>query len=120
MSAWDDVLSNALVGTERKLFRVERGDVRDLPRIMDLMLRIGVTRILLARAIVLTRIRTRFRVISETGRTGLAAPQRLGDERIGQHQPRLRHVADRQQHFGGFARFGIVAPELRGIALEPD
>jgi nucleoside-diphosphate-sugar epimerase len=36
----------SVVGPDRKLFRVERGDVRDLPRIVDLMLRVGVTRIL--------------------------------------------------------------------------
>jgi len=36
----------SVVGRDRKLFRVERGDVRDLPRIVDLMLRVGVTRIL--------------------------------------------------------------------------
>jgi nucleoside-diphosphate-sugar epimerase len=36
----------SVVGKDRKLIRVERGDVRDLPRIMELMLRIGVTRIL--------------------------------------------------------------------------
>lgn len=36
----------SVVGPDRKLFRVERGDVRDLPRIMELMLSLGVTRIL--------------------------------------------------------------------------
>jgi UDP-glucose 4-epimerase len=36
----------SIVGTDRKLFKVERGDVRDFPRLMDLALRVGVTRIL--------------------------------------------------------------------------
>jgi nucleoside-diphosphate-sugar epimerase len=36
----------SVVGPDRKLFRVERGDVRDLPRLIDLALRVGVTRIL--------------------------------------------------------------------------
>ncbi len=36
----------SVVGPNRKLFRVERGDVRDFPRLMDLALRVGVTRIL--------------------------------------------------------------------------
>jgi nucleoside-diphosphate-sugar epimerase len=36
----------SVIGTDRKLFKVETGDVRDLPRIIDLMLRVGVTRIL--------------------------------------------------------------------------
>ncbi len=36
----------SVVGSDRKLFRVERGDVRDFPRLMDLALRVGVTRIL--------------------------------------------------------------------------
>ncbi len=36
----------SVVGPDRKLFKVERGDVRDFPRLMDLALRVGVTRIL--------------------------------------------------------------------------
>ncbi|MBM2812455.1 MAG: nucleoside-diphosphate-sugar epimerase [Chloroflexi bacterium] len=36
----------SVVGPDRKLFHVEQGDVRDLPHIIDLMLRRGVTRIL--------------------------------------------------------------------------
>lgn len=36
----------SVVGPDRKLFYVERGDVRDFPRLMDVMLRRGVTRIL--------------------------------------------------------------------------
>jgi UDP-glucose 4-epimerase len=36
----------SVVGPDRKLFRVERGDVRDLPHLIDLALRVGVTRIL--------------------------------------------------------------------------
>ncbi len=46
----------SVVGPDRKLFRVERGDVRDFPRIMDLMLRLGVTRILHTAGIVGPRV----------------------------------------------------------------
>lgn len=35
-----------VVGADRKLFYVERGDVRDFPRLIDVVLRRGVTRIL--------------------------------------------------------------------------
>lgn len=35
----------SVTGLDRKLFRIEEGDVRDVPRILDLMLRLGVTRI---------------------------------------------------------------------------
>ena len=42
----------SVVGPDRKLFRIERGDVRDFPRIMDLVLRLGVTRILHTAALV--------------------------------------------------------------------
>lgn len=42
----------SVVGPDRKLFHVERGDVRDLPRIIDLVLRLGVTRILHSAALV--------------------------------------------------------------------
>jgi nucleoside-diphosphate-sugar epimerase len=42
----------SVVGADRKLFRVERGDVRDFPRIMELILRLGVTRILHTAAVV--------------------------------------------------------------------
>ncbi len=36
----------SVVGPDRKLFYVERGDVRDFPRLIDVVLRRGVTRIL--------------------------------------------------------------------------
>ena len=42
----------SVVGRDRKLFRIERGDVRDFPRIMDIVLRLGVTRILHTAALV--------------------------------------------------------------------
>ena len=40
-----------VVGQDRKIFYVERGDVRDFPRLMDVVLRRGVTRILHTAAI---------------------------------------------------------------------
>jgi nucleoside-diphosphate-sugar epimerase len=41
----------SVVGRDRKIFYVERGDVRDFPRVMDVVLRRGVTRILHTAAI---------------------------------------------------------------------
>src|SRR5438309_11967486 len=43
-AAPDDAYIESVVGTDRKLFYVERGDVRDFPRLMDVVLRRGVTR----------------------------------------------------------------------------
>src|SRR5262245_16742725 len=63
----------------------------------------------------------RFARAAGSGATrGLAAPERLGDQRIGQHQPRLRHLADGQRDLGGLCRRGIVAADARGIALDPE
>src|SRR5262249_59211019 len=43
--------------------------------------------------------RLRFPIaIVARGARGLAAPERFGDQRIGQYQPRLRHVFDREAH----------------------
>jgi nucleoside-diphosphate-sugar epimerase len=42
----------SVVGQDRKIFYVERGDVRDFPRVMDVVLRRGVTRILHTAAII--------------------------------------------------------------------
>jgi len=42
----------SVVGQDRKLFNVERGDVRDFPRLMDVVLRCGVTRLLLRAGLV--------------------------------------------------------------------
>src|SRR5918998_1420780 len=40
---------------------------------------------------------------------GLAAPQRLGDQRVGQHELGFRHVFDREQKFRRLAGRRIVA-----------
>jgi len=45
-------------------------------------------------------------------------PQRLADQFVGQHQPRLRHVGDRQQHFRRLANGCILAAQFRGFALD--
>src|SRR5947207_12362978 len=45
-AAPDDAYIESVVGTDRKIFYVERGDVRDFPRLTDVVLRRGVTRIL--------------------------------------------------------------------------
>src|SRR2546423_5883514 len=42
----DDGYIESVVGANRKIFYVERGDVRDFPRLIDVVLRRGVTRIL--------------------------------------------------------------------------
>lgn len=47
---------DSVVGPDRKLFGVERGDVRDFPRLMDVMLRRGVTRVLHTGGLVRPRV----------------------------------------------------------------
>ena len=47
----------------------------------------------------------------------LVAPQRFGDERVGEHELGFRHVVDRQQHLGGFAGRGVVAADARRVAF---
>ena len=50
-SAPDENYIESVVGPDRKLFYVERGDVRDFASLIDVVLRRGVTRILHAAAI---------------------------------------------------------------------
>ena len=53
----------------------------------------------------------------------LAALPRRSDSVIsvvGEHELGFRHLVDRQQHLGGFAGRGIVAPDARGVALDTE
>jgi len=43
---------------------------------------------------------------------GFGPPERFGNERIREHEPRLGHVGDGQLHLRGFALLGVVAPDF--------
>ena len=47
----------------------------------------------------------------------LAAPERFGDQRVGQHELGLRHLLDRQHDVGGLARGDVVAADARDVAF---
>ena len=50
--------------------------------------------------------------------TFFPAAQRFGDQCVGKHEPRLRHVGDRQEHVLGFACGCILAAQPCGLALD--
>jgi hypothetical protein len=52
----------------------------------------------------LTRSPARFALLLR-----LAAPERLGNQLVGEDELGFRHLVDRQHHLGGFAGRGIVA-----------
>src|SRR5262249_28167411 len=59
-------------------------------------------------------------VLAQLAFGGLAASERLRDQRIGQHQARFADAVDREQHLGRFVRFGVVAAQPQGVAFNPD
>src|SRR5262249_56578469 len=51
---------------------------------------------------------------------GLAAPERFGDERIGEDKPRFGHVLDRKRYLGSLAGGDIVAAQAGTLPVNPE
>ena len=47
---------------------------------------------------------------------GLGAVQRLGDQRVGEHELGFRHVGDRQQKLARLIGLAVLAAAARGFA----
>src|SRR5215216_952774 len=75
---------------------------------------IGPRRVGRDRLGLVTRLRDTFAL------RGLAAPERFGDELVGQNEPRLLHVADVQNGLRAIIRRRIVAADARGVACGPE